>query len=277
MVAIHSHQMDNQALLALFDKELRIEIEHPGMVKERLPQIVRFSRPAPGANFVLYSRLDESNADRIIEEQIARFGLLGQPFHWDLFDHDPPADLRDRLVAHGFAPQNRDAVMALDLQAAPPALLAPVTADVRRLTERSQLSEVVQIEEQVWGGTFGWITNRLGEHMALPGYLSVYVAYHDGRPGCAAWIYFHQGSHFASLWGGATVPDLRRHGLYTAVLACRAQEAIRRGFRFLTIDASAMSGPIVARHGFTVLTHIEGFVWRGMAGGSAVRAPEAES
>jgi hypothetical protein len=258
--------MDTASLLRLFDKELRIEIEHHGMVKETLPEVVRFSRPAPGTNFVLYSNLDENNADRVIQEQIARFGPTGQPFHWDLFDHDQPADLRQRLMAHNFVPQDRDAVMALDLGAAPATLLAPVTADVRRLTSQAELADVIEVEEKVWGGSFGWIYQRLGDHMEVPGYLSVYVAYGDGQPACAAWIYFHRGSHFASLWGGATRPEWRRSGLYTAVLARRVQEAIERGFRYLTIDASAMSQPIVARHSFQLLTYIQGFVWQGEAG-----------
>jgi hypothetical protein len=38
------------------------------------------------------------------------------------------------------------------------------------------------------------------------------------------------------------------------VLAARVQEATARGYRFVTIDASPMSRPIVARHGFRLLT-----------------------
>ena len=68
-------------------------------------------------------------------------------------------------------------------------------------------------------------------------------------------MYYHLHSQFAGLWSGATLPAYRRRGLYTAVLAVRVQEAIRRGYHFLTIDASPMSRPIVARHGFQLLTY----------------------
>jgi hypothetical protein len=41
------------------------------------------------------------------------------------------------------------------------------------------------------------------------------------------------------------------------------QEARRRGYRFLTIDASPMSRPIVAKHGFQVLTYAHACEWKG--------------
>lgn len=40
--------MDVQEILALFDKEQRIEMEYPDMRKEVLPHVVRFVRDAPG-------------------------------------------------------------------------------------------------------------------------------------------------------------------------------------------------------------------------------------
>ena len=91
--------------------------------------------------------------------------------------------------------------------------------------------------------------------------IQFYMAYADGVPACAAWIRFHPGTQFASLWGGSTLPAYRRRGLYTAVLSVRAQEARRRGYRFLTIDASPMSRPIVAKHGFQVLTFAHACNW----------------
>jgi hypothetical protein len=39
------------------------------------------------------------------------------------------------------------------------------------------------------------------------------------------------------------------------------QEARQRGYRYLTIDASPMSRPIVARHGFIQLTSAIQFGW----------------
>jgi len=253
--------MDIQEILTLYDQEQRIDIDYPGMQKEVSPQIVRFVRPAPGMSFILHSRLDKTNVDAIIQTQIDYFRDMNQPFEWKVYDHDTPSDLKERLVAHGFELEDPDAVMVLDLQSVPPALLEPVAADVRLLTQREQLDDVIEVEQQVWGRNFDWIKTRLGDHLAVPDYLSVYVAYAEGRPACTGWIYFTANSQFASLWGGSTVPAYRQQGLYTAVLAARVQEAVQRGYRFLTIDASPMSRPIVAKHGFRLLTYAHACEW----------------
>jgi len=173
--------MDKQELLTLYDTELRIKIEYPRVRKETFPHLVRFIKPAPGMNFISYSRLDEHDLDAVIQEQVAYFAPLSQPFSWHVCDHDLPPRLMERLLAHGFAPDDDpDAVMVLDVPDVLPDLLAPVTLDVRRVTQRDELDEVVQIESQIWGGDFGWLKQRLGEHLEIPDYLSVYVAYVDG-------------------------------------------------------------------------------------------------
>jgi hypothetical protein len=255
--------MNTDELLALYDKEQRIEIEYPGVQKEAFPDLVRFVRPAPGMNYVSYSRLDEATMDATIQQQIAFFCQMDQPFSWHIYDHDMPPNLGDRLVEHGFmADDDPDAVMVLDVREASPALLEPVGDSIRLIAQQDQLDDVARIEEQVWGGDFAWLKKRLAPHLEIPGYLSVYVAYVEEQPACSGWVYFHPNSQFAGLFGGATVAEHRKLGLYTAVLATRVQEAIRRGYRFLTTGASPMSQPILAKNGFRLLTHAYAYEWK---------------
>lgn len=247
-------------VLALFDREQRREIELPGMDRHVLPGIVRFVRPRPAMSFVLYSDLDEATADAVIDEQMAYFRAHDLKMEWKVFGHDRPADLAARLIARGFVPEEEDAIMVLDVANAPPVLLAEPAADVRRLTDPAQLGEVVAVMEGVWHEKFDWIHERLGAHLAIHGYLSVYLAYAGGVAVSAGWTYFYRGS-FAGLWGGSTLPGYRGRGLYTALLAARVREARARGVRYLTIDAGAMSRPIVARLGFERMTTAVSCEW----------------
>ncbi len=251
-------------LLALYDREMRINIEYPGVRRESFPQLVRFIRPAPGMNFIAYSRLDEAHMDEIIQQQIADLAPLLQPFSWHVYEHDQPASLQNRLAAHGFAPDDEpDAVMALAAQEAQPILRATIRAEVRRLEHRNQLDDVITVEQHVLGGNFGWIKSRLGDHLDIPGYLSVYVAYVEGQPASVGWVYFNPGSQFASLFGAATRREYRQRGLYSALLAARVQEAIGRGYAFVTTGASPMSQPILMQNGFRLLTHAFAHEWKG--------------
>jgi GNAT superfamily N-acetyltransferase len=256
--------MNHDELLQIFDREQRREIEFPDIRREVTPHTIRHVvlSSAHGGAFVLHSRLDEGNADAVIDSEIAYFESLGLGFEWKAYDYDTPADLVARLNARGFEIEEPDAVMVLELAHAPDALWHPIAQDVRRLTDPAQLTQIAEIQEAVWGEKFDWLAKALADEMAYGGErIQFYVAYADGAPACSAWIRFHPPTQFASLWGGSTLPAYRERGLYTAVLAVRAQEARRRGCRFLTIDASPMSRPIVEKHGFQFLTHAHACKW----------------
>lgn len=247
--------METDKILQKFTRQMRIEMTYPDMEKEISPNIVRFLRPAPGMSFVLYSSLDLVLADREIQSQIDYFTRKKLPFSWKVYDYDRPHDLVKRLVDLGFTPDPPDDVMVLDMVDTPSTLLSLPGRDVRQIEAR-HLGDVVQVLENVWGGNFNWVYQRLGAHLTVPDYLSVFVAYIDGQPGCAGWIYYHPGSEFASLWGGSTVPTVRNKGLYSAILAARMQEARSRGIRYLVTDASPMSRPTLVRYGFFQLTTV---------------------
>jgi hypothetical protein len=260
-------RMDTQALLPLFDRETRVLIDYPGMLKETLldsagaPRVVRFTRPPPGRSHVQYARLAPEAVEAEIDSQIGYFTANRLIWDWKVYAHDQPADLGQRLQARGFVPDDPGTVMALDIASAPETLLAPVSAPLRAITRREELVDVISVLSPVWGEDFSWVTERLGGHLAIPGYLEVYVAEAEDQPACAGWVYFPPGTQFASLWGGSTLSEFRGRGLYTAVLAARVQSAQRRGYRYLFIDASPMSQPIVARHGFEPLTTAQWWEW----------------
>lgn len=65
---------------------------------------------------------------------------------------------------------------------------------------------------------------------------------------------------FAGLWGGSTLPAWRGRGIYKALVATRAQVANASGVRYLQVDASADSDPILRRSGFRAITTTT-FVW----------------
>jgi hypothetical protein len=248
--------MDHAQLLAIFDQEQRRDVMFYGSRREVTPEVVRHVvTEAHGGGYILYSQLDAANADRVIDEQIAYFAGLGLKLSWKLYSHDTPPDLAGRLAAHGLAPEEPESVMVLDMEDAPAVYWQPVTPDVRQITDAAGIDDVIAVEYEVWGDSFDWMREVLANMLDEPGEMTrIYVAYVDDRPTSAAWVRFHPPSRFASLWGGSTVAAYRSRGLYTALLATRAQEARRRGFRFLSVDASPMSRPILERHGFRFLT-----------------------
>ncbi len=252
----------------LFDRHQRVGNVHPEAVKEILERpgggsIVRFRRTPPQMSYIAYSRLDPADLDDAIAEQVADLRENHRPFEWFVMDHDQPPELEERLRTHGFQYEEDEVILMLDLRDAPFALLAPVQADIRPITTREGLEDVIAVLEGVYGRPYAWVRGRMGDHLEIPDYLSVYAAYVDNQPVSAAWTYFTPNSPFAGLWGGATLEPYRGRGLYTALLATRAQEAMRRERRYLFLNASDMSQPIVKKLGFKVLMTLRAYEWEG--------------
>ena len=242
----------------LYDQQQRISIDYPRIKREVTARTVRLVDKINERGTVIYSNLDEGNADAAIREEIAYFRKLqiADDLEWKLFDYDQPADLKDRLIKHGFVPQDPDAVLILDLQAVPPVLLEPIPQDVRRITDPALLSDMIAVHKGVWDEDQSWLINSLGRTLReKPQELSVYIAYVDGNPASAGWIDYHEGNPFAGLWGGSTLPEYRKQGLYTALVKARVQEAIERGIRYLTIDASPMSRAVLEKFGFALMAY----------------------
>jgi len=266
--------MDTLEMRALYDEDQRKAIEYPDMRRDVQPMVVRhIDTSGGGEGTIVYSRLNETNVDEAIREQVAYFEGIGQDFEWKVYDYDHPADLKDRLGSHGFAVGEDEAIMVLDLEEARTTLWQPVHADVRRILSAERIWDVLTVERQVWDEDFTGLARYLGD--SLRNYseqMSIYVAYANDEPASTAWIYFPKRSQFASLWGGSTVDAFRRQGLYTALLAVRAQEARRRQVRYLTVDARPMSRPILEKYGFEVIGHSFPCRWKSRSRNETVTA-----
>jgi hypothetical protein len=249
--------MEKSQLISLFDQDQRIDLSYPKTRREVTPQVVRHIDLASElGGFITYSQMDEANVDEVIQEQLSFFAGIGQGFEWKVYDYDRPSDLKERLAAQGFQVDETEAVMVLDLNQAPDTLWQPVPHRLERIVDPQKLADVQAIEETVWERDASWVHDFLGDFLRnYPDQMQVYVAYVEEQPASAGWVYFQEGSQFASLWGGATIAKFRKQGLFSSLLAIRAQAAKARQTRYLRVDAMPMSRPILERHGFEVIAY----------------------
>jgi GNAT superfamily N-acetyltransferase len=256
--------MDKEKIIPLYTQDQRFDVEYPRMRREVAGDVVRLVHAeADGEGSVIYSRLDKSQVGAAIGEQVAYFEGMGQKFEWKVFDYDTPPDLKERLAAHGFEVEDPDAIMVLDLDEASETLFRPIAHTVRRIADPGRVTDVMAVEDAVWDGDYSALGRSLAHTLAHhPHLLSVYVAYVDEVPASAGWIMFPEHSQFGSLWGGSTLSEYRGRGLYTALLGARAREARERQVRYLTVDASPMSRPILEKFGFEVIAFAYACKWK---------------
>ncbi|MCX5137113.1 GNAT family N-acetyltransferase [Streptomyces sp. NBC_00340] len=258
--------MDHVAVLALFDRDMRetARPDAPGARIERAGRVVRQIGAEGGWNGVIWSDLDGTNADAAVAEQIRHFTGLGLEFEWKLYGHDRPEDLGRRLQAAGFTAQPEETLMIaelgdLTLDAEPPegVRLLPVT-------DRAGVELVAEVHQQAFGTDGTRLRHQLLAQLTGDADTVVAVVALAGDvPVSAARMELLPGARFAGLWGGGTVETWRGRGIYRALVAHRARVAADRGYRYVQVDASSQSRPILARLGFQPLTTTTPYVYEG--------------
>jgi GNAT superfamily N-acetyltransferase len=258
---------DVAALLGAYDAQLRAHVPEP------LPEGIRVERDGPllrtfgfgDRGWVEYRDLggfEGRELDRLIARQVRTFAERREPFEWKLHGHDRPADLAERLRSAGLVPEDVETVVIAPVAAVSAEASVPEGVTVREVYERADLERIAEMEQAIWKEDHGWLADNLGQERAAdPDGLTIVVAEAGDRVVCAGWVRFPSGTEFATLWGGATRPGWRGRGIYRALVAYRARLAAQRGRRYLEVDASDASRPILERLGFVAVTTTTPFVW----------------
>jgi ribosomal protein S18 acetylase RimI-like enzyme len=248
--------VDVKTALAAYDEQIRRRQRPEKDVEvEADEHVVRIVARLEGWSGVVWSDLSSANADAVITAQIHRFRRLGRGWEWKYYSYDRPADLRQRLIAAGLVPDPPEALLVAEiaeLDIANPSL--PTGVQLRRVADERGVRALVHVHDQVFGADHGGIGRRLLVGLReQPSAVAAVIAVADGRPVSAGRVEFHAGTDFASLWGGGTLPEWRGQGLFRAIVAYRVALARERGFRYVQVDASPESRPILERLGFVAL------------------------
>jgi GNAT superfamily N-acetyltransferase len=206
---------------------------------------------------VVAADLDETTADEAIAGHLARFAELGREWEWKHYSYDKPADLADRLLAAGFTPEPTEALLVAVIDELPMDVMLPPEASIVAVTDTETADMFVQVHNEVFGGDHAAVGRKL---LADTENQLGFVVVADGEPVSGARVEFSHGTDFASLWGGGTRPEWRGRGLFKALVAHRAKLAKEKGFRYLQVDASDDSSPILQRLGFVQLATTTPFI-----------------
>ncbi len=207
-------------------------------------------------------QLDDEELDELIRSQIEFFRDRADSFEWKTFSHDGVPQLAERLLAHGFLPEERESLLigelsAIDHVAKPPA--GVTIRQVESLADTKRMADLLTLVSGTDHSFLGQFFYR--ERQANPEYQVLLVAEAEGMVVSLGRLTLGRGSEFASLWSGATHPEWRHRGIYRALVAHRARLAAERSCRYLQVDASEESRPILERLGFIKVGDTTPYVW----------------
>jgi len=246
-------------ILRHYDAEMRADPPpEPGVSRAWSGGVLRTTGSYHG---IFYSTLAGADVDREIATQVAFFRTLGVRAEWKLYDHDRPTDLGERLARAGFVADETEHFMVRDLAAG--ALDDPPSTgiEIRQVRDLTALQDYAAASSAAFDRDESWALDAFAGRLADPT-SGLLVAYAGERPVGVGRLELPRGRAFASLWGGGTVPGHRGRGLYRALVAARAWEALWHGYRYLTVDARATSRPILERLGFVELARVTGWQLR---------------
>jgi len=258
---------DAETLLQAYDEQMRGvgSSRQPGLIIEQDGPVLRVAGHQRG--FVTAPRdlgVDGPGLDLLIARQRDYFARRGEAVEWKTRGHDLPASLTGRLRAAGFVPEEQETVVVgrtADLAHDP---VVPVGATLREVTADAGVRAIAALESEIWNEDLSYLGEELIAHRtAVPDELTFFSVTDDstGQLVSAAWIVYYPGTDFAYFAGGSTLAAWRKRGLYRALVAIRAQRAAARGTRYVTVDASDESAPILRRLGFQAVTTTTPYVW----------------
>ena len=259
---------DHAAILADYDAQVRrgLRPDGSGAVGELIGRVVRWKTVGgEGWSGIVWSDLDPGTADGVIAEQVRFFAERGEPFEWKLYSYDRPPDLDQRLLAAGFVPEDPESLMVADAGAIAgpdgPAVTPPDWVRLVPVTDEAGIGLMAEVHDQVFGPDPQLRGRLIAQLRNSPEGTVLVLAMAGDEPVCSARVEFIPGTAFAGLWGGGTLPQWRGRGIYRALVAYRARLAAARGYRYLQVDASPQSRPILERLGFDCLAVTTPYVW----------------
>lgn len=247
---------DAAALLRRFHEQVRLADRDaaPGFVVERDGPVHRTYPPNHAEHGAMVENPEGLGADpdAWVARQVDFFGRRRQRLEWKTYDYDEPADLPERLVAAGFVAEDPEVVLLGSCADLVEEVALPPGTRLRDITSDEDWERVRATADRVWGEDTSWVNDALRlEQRRDPELLTATVAedVETGEVLSYAVLRVTPGTDFCGLWGGSTLPEWRRRGLYRALTAHRARIALDRGYRLARVDTSPHSRPILVALG----------------------------
>lgn len=247
--------MDLPAVRTAFDEQMRRHpVDGPGVRVEVEDRVTRTVGTDGSWSAVVWSGLTEADADDVIAAEAAR--AVGGSFEWKLYSHDRPVDLPERLRAAGLAAEPVETVLVAEIADLDLAVPEPDGVRLAVVDDPSGVATMQRVHEDVFGpgtthpSTIEAVRTALGMR---PRPVEAVIAWAGDIAISAGRVEFHEGTEFASLWGGGTLPEWRGRGVFRALVVHRAALARQHGYRYLQVDALPTSRPILERMGFQPL------------------------
>jgi ribosomal protein S18 acetylase RimI-like enzyme len=224
--------------------------------------------PSPSFNRILRAQFESEGIDAQIEAALAPFRARNLPLVWHTGPATRPADLGERLVAHGLQFADDEPGMAAALHHLDDEADLPSGLTTKLVDDLDGLRQWCEVFATAFGQAEGAVEATfsieadlgVGEHP----HRRLYLGSRRGEPVATAMLYL--GAGVAGLHAVGTLPKARGQGIGRAMTVMALLEARAMDYRFGVLHASPLGLPIYRRLGFREHCRLCRYVWTGEAG-----------
>lgn len=255
---------DLERAVELNEAEFLLALGRAGGAEERCDDRIHWvigGSPIAYHNCVLRADLEPDEADAEIAASRELMDAKGVSGSWHVGPSMRPADLAERLRAHGFEGDGEPG-MAAQLDAIPD--VDPVEGlDVERVTTNGRLDDYEHVLAQGFGEgpkEASWVRSmydRIGFSDDAP--WRHYVGHIEGRPVATATLFFAAG--VAGIYFVSTVPTERGRGVGSAITRAAMIAARDNGFATAVLGSSPMGQRVYERLGFHTVCTVGVYEW----------------
>ncbi|MEV4775110.1 GNAT family N-acetyltransferase [Microbacterium sp. LWH12-1.2] len=253
--------------LAAYDDQLRTDSESVHALDTVMHGPLRLSVFPGGRGFISYADLGGADAQRIgelVDAAIEHFRALPgtTSVEWKTRGHDHAPGLHEALLSRGFIAEDPESIMIGEAVLLAHDVAVPEGVEIRRTRSDADVWAMEEMQGTVfedpdWRTRAETTLRRVHEDDTV----ELWIALDSGRVVSAGRLEPVEGTEFAGLWGGATLPEWRGRGIYRALTAQRARSALVRGKRYLQSDCTEFSRPILERSGLVKVSTTTPYVW----------------
>lgn len=259
---------DRAALLAAYDAQLRTDAETPSAVSVVRLGPLRLVTFRGGRGFVTYRDLggaDAEGARGLVADALEHFRTdpLITRVEWKTRGHDEAPGLHEALVEHGFVADEPESIMIGETARLAVDVPLPEGVSLRQVSAEADVRAMSAATDEGFGDPVS--TERAEAvlaRLARADGMELWVAEVDGRMVSAGRLEPVDGTEFAGIWGGATLPEWSGRGIYRALTAARARSALQMGKRLIHSDSTEFSRPILERSGMVKVSTTTPYEWR---------------
>ncbi|MGH3262983.1 MAG: GNAT family N-acetyltransferase, partial [Trebonia sp.] len=225
---------------------------------------------AGGRGFITYQDLDGADADairKLVAVALARY--RANPaitrVEWKTRGHDHAPGLHQSLLDHGFVPGEPESIMIGEARRLAVDLALPKGVTLRQVSREDDVRAMTAMSALAFGdppAEAAKTANALLRRLSREDGMELWVAEADGQVVSAGRLEPVPDTCFAGIWGGSTLPEWRRRGIYRALTAERARSALRLGKTLINSDSTEDSRPILERYGFLKVSTTTPYLWR---------------